>query len=192
MFIHHKHKQAYLHMSKMVNQAYPFNDKKSDCLLWLEPYRNMEFPPELLIWGNSERFAFENYNAKNDTELLVRRPELAARVILATGRPKSAVAAANDFINLEMKNKTYTALHWRYDITDYGNHCRKLNLQWAGPNSKKFRSWKQILLVFNNFRPTRLPFPMSASAAPSTAAASTPLKSGPTSPATSTTKTSTF
>ena len=130
MFIHHKHKQAYLHMSHMVKAAYNFDNRNSRCVLWLQPYRNMEYTPELLQWSGSLKNKFETYDSSNETDLLLRKPELAARVILATSRPENVVLAANEFLAINKIEKgAYGALHWRYDFEDFGNHCRKLNIQ---------------------------------------------------------------
>lgn len=122
-----KNGQVNLFMShSSVHSAYDF-DNDHQCVMWLEPYRNMQFTPELEAWSKRGE-PFGAYHGDNTSKLLMQKGELAARMILATGRPNEIKLAARKYILNEMRNRTFAAMHWRYDVTDFGNHCRKYNI----------------------------------------------------------------
>ena len=82
----------------------------------------MLFTRELSGWAKDDKLPFRNDSAG----IFNRTEELAARVMLATGRALPVVTAARDFKNSVLKSKTYVAMHWRYDKADYGIHCKKV------------------------------------------------------------------
>ena len=143
-FIDKKKNQVYILMgSEKARNAYDFDNENSKCVMWLQPYRNMDFIHNLEMWSDkkvemsSDRKSMKE-NHSSDQEFLENKMELAARVILATTRPEEVVAAAEYFLNevLNLQNiqniknshTSHAAMHWRYDHDDYGIHCRANNV----------------------------------------------------------------
>lgn len=103
------------------------NSNDGPCAMWQEVYRNM-----LLL------SPLGHYAARKDPDFKVDQPELddldrlklseeiVAKAVLATPRPRPVRDAASEFrqaMQVMTGNKTYVALHWRYDPGDFGKHC---------------------------------------------------------------------
>lgn len=89
--------------------------KDGKCGMWFMPFRN-------IYWARAVLGRFGKVKA-----------DLAKKLVLATPRPKSIRLTAEQFRRQEMKNKSYVAIHWRYDMADFGNHCRSA----VGPGNRK-------------------------------------------------------
>ena len=121
-----KREESYVSMTKISAQiAYgPDVENSNDgpCAMWLEPYRNMLMTQHLGGWAKRK----EEPKGKEHSSTLIERPgEMVARMMNATVRAKSVRAAVDDFLQEFVGNKTYTAMHWRYDTADFGKHCSK-------------------------------------------------------------------
>ena len=109
--------QLFLQMNEYAVDAAYGKKQTGDgkCGMWFMPFRN-------IYWARAVLGRFGKVKA-----------DLAKKLVLATPRPKSIRLTAEQFRRQEMKNKTYIAIHWRYDMNDFGNHCRSA----VGPGNKQ-------------------------------------------------------
>ena len=110
------------------------NSNDGSCAMWQEVYRNMLLLSTLGKWAGRKinkssdaEFRIENDKSlSSDIEKLKIPEEIIAKAILATPRIKPVRTAAYEFrqsMSAMTGNKTYVALHWRYDPNDFGKHC---------------------------------------------------------------------
>jgi len=106
---------------KYVNKAYGNNiTGDGPCGYYDNPFRNVDW--------------MAPFRSKFVSEYKI----LARNMLLATTRPKSVRFMAMEFIEQELKlneiydpmadsspNYPFAAMHWRYDIGDFGSHCRR-------------------------------------------------------------------
>ena len=118
--------ESYVSLTKMsASIAYgPGVEGSNDgaCALWLEPYRNMLMTQHLSGWAKRPE---EPWGPEFADTLTERPGELVARMMNATVRAKSVRSAMEDFRAANWGDKTYVAMHWRYDAADFGKHCSK-------------------------------------------------------------------
>ena len=127
-YLKKKREEAYIHLSKKsAEEAYgPVSNPDSNdgkCALWIEPYRNMIFQWAVEKWAQNKDGKLEFQDSDENDSILDRPEELTVRMINATKRPKSVRNAASRFWHEIMHGKSYLAMHWRYDPTDFGRHC---------------------------------------------------------------------
>jgi len=130
-YLKKKREESYIHLSKKdaeiaYGPEYNLNSNDGKCALWIEPYRNMIFQWAVEKWsqGKDKNGKIYEFQEPDEIDSVIDRPEeLTVRMIAATKRPKSVRSAASDFHKEFMNGKTYLAMHWRYDPTDFGKHC---------------------------------------------------------------------
>ena len=126
-YLKKKREESYIHLSKKdaeiaYGPEYNINSNDGKCALWIEPYRNMIFQWAVEKWsqGKDKNGKIYEFQEPDEIDSVIDRPEeLTVRMIAATKRPKSVRNAASDFHKEFMNGKTYLAMHWRYDPTDF-------------------------------------------------------------------------
>ena len=89
------------------NGMFEDGTSEDECAIYLQPFRNVQ-------WGE--------YQYK---KTLFDTPEqdLIREMILATQKPLAIRVVADELLESAFENKPYAAIHWRYDIEDFGAHC---------------------------------------------------------------------
>ena len=104
------------------------NSNDGPCAMWQEVYRNMMLLSTLGKWATREDQDFSiTDNLMTDQERLKKAEEIVALAVQHTPRPNPVRDAAFKFresISVLAGNRSYVALHWRYDPDDFGKHCQ--------------------------------------------------------------------